>query len=93
MHEVRGGKTKNFLQDCMICDTVTDCRRDLENVAQIAKFLLRSFRRKTKATKKEKEGALSGGSLAPIAPVDSRNIFTRLTEPLRQQLLVRPINV
>lgn len=73
--------------------TVTGCRRELGNVARIAKSLLRFFRRVTKATRKEEEGALFGGSLAPTAPVDSRNIFARLTESLGRRLLVRPIDV
>lgn len=55
---------------------------------------LRSGSSETKATRKEGRGALSLSlRRLPTAPVDSRNIFARLTEPLGRRLLVRPINV
>lgn len=86
------GKWRYFLQDRMI----RDCRRLSSRIGKRRanrSVSGSSTGEATKATRKEEEGALSGGSLAPIAPVDSRNIFARLTEPLDRRLLVRPIDV
>jgi len=91
MHVVRRGKMKILSSRLHVMrlspSVVTNWETSSESQS------LCSDSRTTKATRKEEEGALSGGSLASTAPVDSRNIFARLTEPLGRRLLVRPIDV
>lgn len=90
----RGGKRRYFPQDRMICDChrlsssrIGERRAKRRGVSAPVPSETKEKRRKGHTT------SLSEGSLAPIAPVDSRNIFARLTEPFGRLLLVRPIDV